>query len=126
MIAGVGVDIVPLERFEREKERPGFLEQILTDEELKHLPVGGRQVACCAMIFATKEAVLKALGCGLHSGFRWRDIVVSEGPEVRLFGWLRRFAEEQSMVKVHVSHSSTPTHAVAFVLFETNNPEVTP
>jgi holo-[acyl-carrier protein] synthase len=125
MITGVGVDIIPIERFSQESNREGFLEQILTEEELLRTPKGDQRDAFCARIFATKEAVLKALGCGLHSGFRWRDISVTEGPEVHLSGWLRSFAEGLSMSRIHVSHSSSNTHAVAFVLFETNNSRVT-
>jgi holo-[acyl-carrier protein] synthase len=126
MITGVGVDIVPIEKFAQESERGGFLEQILTEDELLRTPKGDRRDAFCAKIFATKEAVLKALGCGLHSGFRWHDISVTEGPEVHLSGWLRTFAEGLSMSKIHVSYSSSNTHAVAFVLFESNNSGVTP
>lgn len=126
MIAGVGVDIVSIARFGKQKDRAGFLEQILTKEELQRAPEGNGRDAFFAKIFATKEAVLKALGCGLQSGFGWHDISVAEGPEVHLSGWVRRLTEKQCITRIHVSQSSSLSHAVAFVLFETNNPEVTP
>ncbi len=125
MIAGMGVDIVPIARFGEVEDRPGFLGQVLTEDELRRVPPGTGRDEYCALIFATKEAVLKALGCGLTSGARWHDIAVADGPDIRLSGNLRRLAEKQSVSKIHVSHSSSATHAVAFVLFETNTPEVT-
>jgi len=123
MIRGLGVDVVSIGRFERESTR--LLEQILTPEELAGVPEGLCRHAFCARIFAAKEAVLKAMGCGLQSGFRWHDISVVNGSDVYLTGWLRSRADEQFISKIHVSYSSSKTHAVAFVLLESKNPEVT-
>jgi holo-[acyl-carrier protein] synthase len=124
MIRSVGVDIVTIERFAG-KDRE-FLGQFLTDDELRRTPEGSQRDTFHATLFATKEAVLKGLGCGLQSGFRWHDISVTEGPGVQLSGWLGRLAEEMSVSAIHVSHSSSATHAVALVVFESNSPEVTP
>ena len=125
MIKGIGVDIVLIERFERQKDKGAFLSQILTDEEMLGTPDGDDQDVYYAKIFAAKEAVLKALGCGLRSGSLWHDIVVRGGSEVRLSGRIRCIAEEQSISNIHLSHSSSRTFVVAIVLCDTNNPEVT-
>ncbi len=123
MVRSIGVDIVSVGRFAGKDDE--FLGQYMTAGELRRTPAGPGRDAFLAILFATKEAVLKGLGCGLHSGFRWHDIAVGEGPAVRLTGWLGRRAEEMSVSAIHVSHASSATHAVAFVVIESNSPEVT-
>jgi holo-[acyl-carrier protein] synthase len=124
MIRSVGVDIVAIERFVGKDQE--FLGEFLTADELRRTPKGSQRETFHATLFATKEAVLKGLGCGLQSGFRWHDISVTEGPGVRLSGWLGRFAAEKCVSAIHVSFSSSATHALALVVVESNSPEVTP
>ncbi len=123
MIRNIGVDIVSVGRFAGKNDE--FLSQVFTDDELRRRPTGDRREAFYATLFATKEAVLKGLGCGLQPGFRWHDIAVTEEPGVRLTGWLGRVAAGMSVSAIHVSHASTATHAVALVVVESNSPEVT-
>lgn len=79
---GVGLDLVELRDFRRRADRPGFLERILSPEELRRLPATepARRFALAACCFAYKEAVLKALGTGAwQQGTTFRDVRVSPG-----------------------------------------------
>lgn len=64
----VGVDLVRIDRIRRAVEKRGrvFLERIWTEHELAYCRQGaGWNYASLAARYAAKEAVAKALGCGL-------------------------------------------------------------
>ena len=91
MVIGIGLDLVETARVERALERHGerFVRKLMDPEEARALPPDGPQRACClALAVAGKEAASKALGTGWSQGVRWRDVVVSTGPEaaIRLDG----------------------------------------
>jgi holo-[acyl-carrier protein] synthase len=79
MIAGIGIDIFSFGKLSAIAETEEFFRQVLTPEELRNAPDGERRGGFCATLFASKEAILKALGCGLHHGLSWHDISLSEG-----------------------------------------------
>jgi holo-[acyl-carrier protein] synthase len=58
MIAGVGIDVVSIERIERAMRRKRFLERLLTPAETAE----AKGPAWVAGRWAAKEAVMKALG----------------------------------------------------------------
>jgi holo-[acyl-carrier protein] synthase len=91
MVIGIGLDLVETARVERALERHGerFVRKLMDPEEARALPPGGPERArCLALAVAGKEAASKALGTGWSRGVRWRDVVVSTGPEaaIRLDG----------------------------------------
>ena len=118
MITGVGTDVVEIDRFRNLKRRAQFLDQIFTRTEINNAPSGPSQDTFYATLFAMKEALLKALGCGLTEGSLWREIQINKDWIPHLSGVLRRKAEERSAGKIHVSHSHSENNAVAFVLIE--------
>ena len=69
MIAGIGVDVVDLARFERSIARTPKLRDRLFTEAERLLPVHS-----LAARFAAKEALIKALGGG--EGVRWHDMEI--------------------------------------------------
>ena len=125
MIAGIGVDIFSMRRLAALSDKEGFFREVLTAEELSGAPQGECRDAFCAELCATKEAVLKALGCGLHPGSPWHDITVFEGFRVGLSGRIRELAERRSIGHIHISSSSSVHSALAIALLETNTPRVT-
>ena len=74
--------------------------------------------ALCARIFAAKEAVLKALGCGLAGGWSWRDVEITSDFRVVLSGGAGRLAQERSMRKIHIVQSCSGGYAMALAIAE--------
>ena len=89
MIAGLGIDLVEVERIEQGLDRwgPAFLARLMDPDEIAGLPAG-RPALAVADAVAVKEAVSKAIGTGWSGGVRWRDVVVSHAdrPGARLAG----------------------------------------
>jgi len=123
MITGVGTDVVDIDRFRDLEDREAFLAHVFTHTEICNAPDGSAQEAFFATLFAIKEALLKALGCGLESVSVWRDIQITPDWQPRLSGRPGRLAREKSVSKIHVSHSHSGKSAVAFVVMETANRE---
>jgi holo-[acyl-carrier protein] synthase len=99
MVIGIGLDLVETARVERALERHGerFVRKLMDPEEARGLPPSGPERArCLALAVAGKEAASKALGTGWSRGVRWRDVVVSVGPDaaVRLDGRAAEVARE--------------------------------
>jgi holo-[acyl-carrier protein] synthase len=91
LVVGLGIDIVELDRVARSLERWGarLVAKLMDPEEAGGLPAGGPpRATALALAIAGKEAASKALGTGWSRGVRWRDVVVTLGPEpaVRLAG----------------------------------------
>ncbi len=113
-----GVDLVEINRLESVVQRYGqhFLERIYTPQELAD---AGASLASLAARFAAKEAVAKALGCGIGR-VAWKEIEVLRGPErqpiLSLHGEAARLAEALGLAEWSLSLSHTRTHAIAFVV----------
>ncbi len=76
MIAGVGIDVVDVERFGATLDRtPALRERLFTPDE-RTLPLNS-----LAARFAAKEALAKALGA--PAGMHWQDAEVRRGPDGR-------------------------------------------
>jgi holo-[acyl-carrier protein] synthase len=121
MITGVGTDVIDINRFRNLAQREDFLEQVFTHSEIQNASEHPAQETRFATLFAIKEALLKALGCGLEEGSRWREIQIAPDWTPRLSGLLGRLAHDRSITSIHVAHSHSDSSAVAFVLLETTN-----
>ena len=91
MVVGLGVDLVELGRVAKALDRWGsrLVGKLMDAEEAARLPAeAGERALALALAIAGKEATSKALGTGWSQGVRWRDVVVTAGPEpaVRLEG----------------------------------------
>jgi holo-[acyl-carrier protein] synthase len=100
MVIGIGLDLVETERVSRALERHGerFVRKLMDPEEAGALPEAFPERArLLALAVAGKEAASKALGTGWSRGVRWRDVVVSAGPQaaVRLEGRAAEVARER-------------------------------
>ena len=72
MIVGVGIDVVPVERFAGALARtPTLADRLFTPEERVTDSGGPRSAESLAARFAAKEALAKALGA--PGGMRWTD-----------------------------------------------------
>ncbi|QAY68090.1 holo-ACP synthase [Paenibacillus protaetiae] len=81
MIVGVGHDVADMERFESilgGKTAERFMMRILTEQEREVASryEGKRLVQYVSGRFAAKEAVVKALGCGIGGTVGFEDIAI--------------------------------------------------
>jgi holo-[acyl-carrier protein] synthase len=117
-VAGVGIDLLEIERLERALDRrPGLAARLFTDAERAYAASRPRPAMHLAARFCAKEAVAKALELREWS---WRDVEVvgggSEPPIVRLAGAAAdRAAELGATVSVSLTHTRGMAAAVAVV-----------
>lgn len=72
----VGTDIVEIARIKRALQRYGqrFTKRFLSDEEA----ILSQKVASIAGFWASKEAIAKALGCGIGKELGFHDIILTK------------------------------------------------
>ncbi len=121
MVLGVGVDLVSMRRIERVyRRRPQrFLQRLFTGRERALLQKRPRPVPALAARFAAKEAVLKALGCGIGpAGLAEIEVLADRGrpPEVFLHGHAARIAAAKGVAAVAVSMTHDPPFAAAMAV----------
>jgi holo-[acyl-carrier protein] synthase len=118
-IAGVGVDLVELDRIRGALERHGerFLDRILTAGEREYCYRRRDPVPHIAARFAAKEAVVKALGTGFAHGIRWIDVEVERDevgpPRIVLHGAALQIAGAGARVHLSLTHDKGAAVAVA-------------
>lgn len=118
MVLRTGVDLIENARIEEVVARHGkhYLERIYTAAELEQ---SGRRVESLAGRFAAKEAIAKALGCGIGD-VTWKEIEIlgdeQNAPVLTLHGAAMHRAEELGVTIWSVSISHSQSHSVAFVV----------
>ena len=114
-IAGIGIDVVDLARFERAVSRTPALRERLFAVSERDLPLRS-----LAGRFAAKEALMKALGDA--TGVTWHDMAVvsdAEGnPSMVLSGAAAAIAERRGITDIHLSISHDAGVAIAQVIAE--------
>ncbi len=129
MIVGIGTDIIEIERIKNAVEKNGrnFLARIFTEGEIAYCYLKKNPYPSLAGRFAAKEAVLKALGCGL-TGCKWTDAEVFRkekgAPQIVLSGNLSKVAEGLKIRKVLISISHDKGRATAFAIAVTSEEEI--
>jgi holo-[acyl-carrier protein] synthase len=126
MIAGLGVDIVEIDRMAAALERhPGMRERLFSEQERAYCEKRNKPEVHYALRFAAKEAVLKALGTGF-AGMKFTDVEVARDaggrPTPRLSGRAAEVAEQIGVRELHLSLSYTHTTAVASAVAITGDP----
>jgi holo-[acyl-carrier protein] synthase len=115
MILRTGIDLVEIERIDQIQPniREKFLKRVYTERELEQ---AGRSSASLAGRFAVKEAVAKALGCGIGA-IGWRSVEVERGPQgeplLILHDKALALADSLGLTSWSISISHSRTHAVA-------------
>ncbi|HEY4225116.1 MAG TPA: holo-ACP synthase [Pseudolysinimonas sp.] len=115
-IAGIGVDVVDLARFERAITRtPALHDRLFAPGER------GKPLPSLAARFAAKEAFMKALG--ESTGVGWHDMeVVQDGngaPALVVSGAAAALVAAKGIVGIHLSMTHDAGVAVATVVCET-------
>ncbi len=118
---GVGVDVVDVERMRFALERtPRIRERLFTPAEIAYCEKFRFFDRHYAGRWAAKEAVTKALGCGL---IQWNGVEVLRkprlAPTVRIFGKIERFADRIGVrgedLHISITHSELSAVAVAVI-----------
>ncbi|HEY5159557.1 MAG TPA: holo-ACP synthase [Gaiellaceae bacterium] len=116
----VGLDLIEIERVRSALERPRFRERCFTAAEREYCDSRANPAQSYAARFAGKEAVGKALGCGVH--FTWMEIEIAgrPRPSVSLSGKTKAWAEKLGVQEVDLSltHSKGMAAAVAILSLE--------
>jgi len=113
-----GVDLIEISRIEEVISRHGkhYLERIYTPAELE---LCGKRTESLAGRFAAKEAVAKALGCGIGD-VTWKEIEIlgdeQHAPVLHLDGKAAQKADELGLTNWSVSLSHSQNHVIAFVV----------
>jgi holo-[acyl-carrier protein] synthase len=114
----VGLDVIEIARIQRALARPGFRERCFTEAERAYCDARPNPPQHYAARFAGKEAVGKALGCGVR--FTWREIEIAGRPKpvVRLSGRTKQWAEKVRAGRIDLSmtHSKELAAAICVVL----------
>jgi holo-[acyl-carrier protein] synthase len=114
----IGIDLIEIARVERSLARyEAFRERVFTEEERRYCDSRPNPAQHYAARFAGKEAVGKALGCGVR--FTWREIEIAGRPKpgVRLSGWTKGWAERVRAGEIDLSmtHSGDLAAAICVV-----------
>ena len=121
MIIGVGIDVVPVERFAESLIRtPGLRDRLFTDAE-QRTPSGNlRTGESLAARFAAKEALAKALGA--PGDLHWHDAEIAVGengrPHLEVRGTVAGRAAQLGVSAWHLSLSHDGGMASAVVVAE--------
>ncbi len=121
MVPGIGVDVVDVERMQFALERtPRIRQRLFTPDEIAYCEKFRFAERHYAGRWAAKEAVTKALGCGL---IQWNGVEVMrrprQAPTVRIFGKIKEFADwagvREEDLYLSITHSELSAVAVCVV-----------
>jgi holo-[acyl-carrier protein] synthase len=121
VVPGIGVDVVDVERMKFALERtPRIRQRLFTEREIAYCEKFRFAERHYAGRWAAKEAVTKALGCGL---IQWNGVEVlrrpRQAPTVRIFGKIERFANmvdvREEQLQISITHSELSAVAVCIV-----------
>ncbi|MCU0488979.1 MAG: holo-ACP synthase [Anaerolineales bacterium] len=113
-ILATGVDIIEINRIQQAMERhgPRFLHRIFTAAELEE---SAGSPASLAARFAAKEAVAKALGCGIGP-VSWQEIEIRRGEARQPLLILHGAASEQARLQGLQTWSISLSHSLAYAV----------
>jgi holo-[acyl-carrier protein] synthase len=121
-VIGIGLDAVEIERFRRALARtPGLRERLFSTDERAYAELRADPTERYAVRFAAKEAVMKALGCGLGE-VAMADIEVvraeSGEPRIVLHGRAAATAKAKGVTRwlLTLTHTEHTAQAIAVAL----------
>jgi holo-[acyl-carrier protein] synthase len=114
--AGIGIDLLEIDRMERAlARRPQLADRLFTAGEREHAHARGQVARHLAARFCAKEAVAKALDLRVWNPHDVEVVPTGGAPEVRLSGHAAARAAELGVQEVRLSltHSRGMAGAVA-------------
>lgn len=116
MIAGIGIDLMELDRIEALLDRqPDFPERILTKREMDRFDTlsDHRQIEFLAGRFSAKEAFAKAMGTGIGKAVSFLEIEILPDDKNKPIVYTELFHGS-----IHVTISHSRDYVIAQVLLE--------
>jgi holo-[acyl-carrier protein] synthase len=112
--AGIGIDMIEIDRIERAFERrPRLRERLFTEAERQYAEARAQPASHLAARFCAKEAVAKSLGL---EGWSFTDVEVISGPppSIRLTGKAEGRARKLGVsIRVSLTHDRERAAAIA-------------
>jgi len=123
MIAGLGIDMIEVERIAAKIGREsGFRELVFSENEIRYCETKKNKFQHYAARFAAKEAFFKALGTGWLDGTLFNEIEIINNedgkPALVLLGSTLKTIGKMGIVKILVSLSHVKKMATAVVIIE--------
>lgn len=124
MIIAVGIDIIEIDRIDDSVKKFGksFLNRIYTHAEQSECANRNDVRTYYAGRWAAKEAVSKALGCGIGQECSWLDLEILNSPSgspcLNITGNAALKLQQLNGLAIHISISHERTNAVAMAVIE--------
>lgn len=123
MIAGVGIDLIEVDRISAKINREaGFKELVFSRKEIDYCETKTNKFEHYAARFAAKEAFFKAMGTGWMDGTSFNEVEITNDdagkPGLTLLGSTRKQLDSFGISKISVSLSHLKTMASAVVIIE--------
>ncbi len=128
MVLGIGIDLIEKSRIKaifHEGKWIKFINRILTESEQKKLQNSEKDIDFLAKKWAAKEAISKALGCGIGSKLSFLDIEIdkkeSGEPLVKITKTnieTPNFCGKSTDIKIQISISDTKENVVAMCILQ--------
>lgn len=117
MIKAAGIDILAIQRFRKLTNEPAFINNVFTKKEIDRASTHYRRDRFHSVLFTLKEAILKALRCGLSHGSLWHNIEIDSDFNPTISGSLFRLSTARP-ARLHVSSACAREYALSIALAE--------
>jgi holo-[acyl-carrier protein] synthase len=123
MVAGIGIDLIEVDRVTSKIGKDsGFREFVFSEDEITYCESKAKKYEHYAACFAGKEAFLKALGTGWSNGVAFNEIeIIHDGsgkPSIRLTGSTAELVNKMGPFNITVSLTHLKNIAAAVVILE--------
>ncbi len=122
MIAGIGTDIIEVDRLLKSIENKHFLEKVFSENEILYCESKVNKAQHYAARFAAKEAFSKAFGTGFRGEIAFSEIEIVNDelgkPSIKTYGNTSKLILQRNIKTIHVTLSHVKEMAVAVVVLE--------
>jgi len=116
ILPSCGIDLIEVDRLRKWLDDEEFLGRVFTEGERAECLRRHRPEECLAARWAAKEAVAKALGCGIGKYLSFHDVEVVVGhskvPRIRIHG---PYSEFPMRIALSLTHTKTTAAAVVII-----------
>jgi|AAUQ01.1.fsa_nt_gi holo-[acyl-carrier protein] synthase len=114
----IGTDIIAIDRIEKSLKRfnKKFLNRLFTKDEQNRLNI--IKIESVAGYWASKEAISKALGCGIGKDLSFLDIIIYKDKRGKPYFKLSKIAQNRFKIEkssLSISHDSNFAIAVVII-----------